>query len=110
MQAIQKEDKSMRQSPHPCSIETSRDAVVGASLHRGSKRRRMLLAGLTLIAAVAPPAAGAAYGGNSPLRRTADVRKEQIEERLKRDDGSLVVIEHSGLGLMEIYVGDLGYL
>jgi hypothetical protein len=90
----------MTQISTQCAIEGSRGAMVGASLRGGSKGRRMMLAGLILIAVIAPPAAGAAYGGSSLIKRTADIRKEQIVVREKYNE---VVNTHDikGVGLVE---------
>jgi hypothetical protein len=79
----------------------SRDAAPGAPLYSRSTRRHMLSAGLILIAAMAPPGAGAAYGGSSLIRRTADIRKEQIVVREKyRDYANTIDIK--GVGLVEV--------
>ncbi|HEY4926663.1 MAG TPA: hypothetical protein VII20_19815 [Roseiarcus sp.] len=79
----------------------SRDAAPGAPLYGRSKRRHMLPAGLILIAVIAPPGAGAAYGGSSLIRRTADIRKEQIVVREKYRD-YVNTLDIKGVGLVEV--------
>jgi hypothetical protein len=63
----------------------------------------MLLAGLMVIAAIAPPAASAAYAGSSLIRRTADINREQVgaRERYNEVVNSDIL---KGLGPVETFV------